>query len=320
MLTWNRAQGVFTMAWNFVMFGASPFCRGSLLGLIGVVDLALAISLTAGVAMQGQFLPGSYAACNGASDWNNGTDGRNFFVVANATDSFGIRGPASICHNMMENWVLAIVVMCVAYYILRKDRADLLTISIFYIISGIINTLLGFLDESGTIRPRHAFRQYGIDHFPWLIKPLRLFFKPVYTPFRFISGTLYISFRYVSKYLARNKDTNRPTSKKSHDGTPYEKPALEPQSLQLPLELVIMITKDLHWTDLASITRTSKYLRTVLFGTDNPAQVAKDLRQFACRNGGALISCAICSIQTCLVRLILSSARHALIPIRNSSY
>src|SRR5689334_22280660 len=124
MLTWSCAQGVFTIAWNFVMFGISPSCRGYLLGLIGVVDLVLAIILTAGVAMEGQFLPGSYAACDGASNWNNGTDGRNFFVVANATDSFDIYGPDSICQNMVENWVFAIVIMCVAYYLFWKDRAD----------------------------------------------------------------------------------------------------------------------------------------------------------------------------------------------------
>ncbi|KAK4040818.1 hypothetical protein C8A01DRAFT_15382 [Parachaetomium inaequale] len=275
--------GVFTLAWNFVMFGASPFCRGSLLGLIGVVDLVLTIILTAGVAMQGQFLPGSYEACNGASDWNNGTDGRNFFVVANATDSFGIYGPDSICHNMMENWVFAIVVI------------------MFYMISGIINISLGFLGEPGTIAEPYSFGQYDIDHFSWLFKPVRLLFKPVHMLYRFLRGSSYISFRYMSKYLARNKEANRPTAKQSQEGgNPYEKSASEPQSLRLPMELVIMITKDLHWTDLANLGRTSRYLRTLFFGADNPAQVARDLRHFACKDGGPLINCAVCSIQTCV--------------------
>lgn len=104
-------QGTATFAWNFFQFGASPFCRGNLLGLVGVVDLVLAALLIAGVAMAGMFLPDTYGPCNDASNWNNGTDGRNLFLIANATGNFGNDGPNGACQSVMLIWVMTIVVM-----------------------------------------------------------------------------------------------------------------------------------------------------------------------------------------------------------------
>jgi hypothetical protein len=85
-------------------------CRGARLGLVGVVDLNLAIILIPGIVMQGQFLPGTYGPCNGASNWNNAPDGRNFFVVANGTGNFGGDGPDSVCNVSVKMWIMAIVV------------------------------------------------------------------------------------------------------------------------------------------------------------------------------------------------------------------
>jgi hypothetical protein len=96
---------------------ASTFCRGILLGLIGLVDATLAGLLIVGVVWQARFLPGTYGACkDGAAQWSNGTDGRNFFVVASQADDFkyddsGRSSPDKLCHSMVENWVMAIVVM-----------------------------------------------------------------------------------------------------------------------------------------------------------------------------------------------------------------
>ena len=91
-------------------------CSGSWLVMFGVIDLILAAALGVGVVMQSQFLPHGYGPCSDASNWNNGTDGRNFFVAANATDWYGDKWPSSpgeICHSFVLNWILAIVVMCV---------------------------------------------------------------------------------------------------------------------------------------------------------------------------------------------------------------
>src|SRR5690348_10046192 len=97
------------------MFIASPSCRGYLLDLTGMIDLALAIILISGGVMTGQFLPHAYGPCNGASNWNNGTDGSNFFIIANVTGDFETDGPQSVCHIIVQNWILAIVVMCVLF-------------------------------------------------------------------------------------------------------------------------------------------------------------------------------------------------------------
>lgn len=146
--------------------------------------------------------------------------------------------------------------------------------------------------------------QYDLDVFTWLSTPARLLSKPCYLLYRCTRGSIHITVRYISKYLNRKKQINHP---KDNEGSMHDvKPALEPHSLRLPMELVIMITKDLHHADLTNITRSSKYLRTAFFGADNPAQVASDLRQFACAGGAApLASCPVCRIPTCSVRSIL---------------
>ena len=90
-----------------------------------MVYFALALILTVGTAMAGLFLPGTLSECNSASDWNNATDGRNFFVAANGTWHSGDSGtttPKSICKDTMTAWILAIVVMYVrAALFLLKD-------------------------------------------------------------------------------------------------------------------------------------------------------------------------------------------------------
>jgi hypothetical protein len=142
--------------------------------------------------------------------------------------------------------------------------------------------------------------QYDIDLFPWLFTPVRIVFRPFYLVYRFSRGSIHMAVRYMSKYLSRKKHINHPHK---YEGSTYDvKPALESHSLRLPMELVIMITKDLHHADLLNIARSSKYLRTAFFGADNPAQVARDLRQFACTGGAPLTICPVCSIQTCSVR------------------
>ena len=85
---------------------------------MGVLDMALAITLIAGVAMEAQFLPATYGPCEEAANWNNGTDGRNFFVVAGATERFEYKGDdaSGICRNLMANWATTIAVMCVAFF------------------------------------------------------------------------------------------------------------------------------------------------------------------------------------------------------------
>jgi hypothetical protein len=84
---------------------------------MGVLDLAISIVLAAGIAMEAQFLPATYGPCKGAENWNNGTDGRNFFLVANATGNFDFDGHNAahgICYTMMVNWAMTIAIMYVA--------------------------------------------------------------------------------------------------------------------------------------------------------------------------------------------------------------
>lgn len=178
--------------------------------------------------------------------------------------------------------------------------ANLSSSSIFYVICGFINLLLGCLAEPGSKTSFGSMPQYDIDLFTWLFTPVRILCRPLYLVYRFTRGSIHITVRYITKYINRKKHINhlQKYEGSTHDG----KPALERHSLRLPMELVIMITEDLHHADLINIAHSSKYLRTAFFGADNPARVARDLRQFACTGGAPLTNCPVCNIETCSVR------------------
>ncbi len=96
-----------------------------------MVDFSLALILTVGTALAGLFLPGALSDCNDASNWNNATDGRNFFVAANATGHFGdpeTTTPTSICKSLTTSWIMAIVVMHVMIPPLIHGGGGLLTV------------------------------------------------------------------------------------------------------------------------------------------------------------------------------------------------
>lgn len=93
------------------MFLGSLACSGIGIALVGLIDFALVIALIAGVVYQRTYLPGTYGACNDAVDWRNGTDGLNFFVTANQSGVYDGISPHDICYTMVQNTVVAIVVM-----------------------------------------------------------------------------------------------------------------------------------------------------------------------------------------------------------------
>ncbi|KAL2130158.1 hypothetical protein VTI74DRAFT_6813 [Chaetomium olivicolor] len=281
--------GLVTFIWNFIMFAASPFCGGPLLGLIGMVDLVLAVLLIVGVAMQSRFLPGTYGPCNMAADWKNSTDGRNFFVVAHGTEGFSGTGPGDICHNLVMSWIVAIVVI------------------VFYLICAIANILIG-LDGAtsggpGTRRSFGHLTEYDISWCPRLFRPLLLALMrgPVFHAYRYLHGSATISHRYISKYWKRNRDRTRfkttQFKRGGAGGSASEKAVPTPP--RLPMELVKKIAKDLHYADLINISRSSKYMRLVFFADRKPQQVAEELRPFVCWGKFSRINCTICRIQTC---------------------
>lgn len=85
-------------------------CSGIVLVLVGVIDLALAIALIFGVVHQVSFMPTSYGGCRNASDWRNGTDGRNYFIVANMVDDEGSSAKKK-CDEYVRSYIFTIAVM-----------------------------------------------------------------------------------------------------------------------------------------------------------------------------------------------------------------
>jgi hypothetical protein len=66
------------------------------------------ISLLVSAVKQAQFLPRAYSSCEYATDWRNGTDGRNFFLTANETTFSSYGGPGDLCHSMVLSWVCTV--------------------------------------------------------------------------------------------------------------------------------------------------------------------------------------------------------------------
>ncbi|KAK3900570.1 hypothetical protein C8A05DRAFT_17130 [Staphylotrichum tortipilum] len=279
--------GTFTFAWNFLQFGGAPFCRGYLLTFVGVVDFALAVILTVGTAMAGMFLPGTLSGCNTASNWNNATDGRNFFVAANATGHFGDpmeTTPTSICRSMMTAWIMTIVVIT------------------FYYICGIVTVKRALQSDFGTYKSFGDPPQYDIDSLPWLFAPVRVAVKLSVFVCRIVYASFYLPFRFISKYLARDRNPSLPKAPGKWKGAPQaglaDKPSLPPSSTRLPMELVLMITSDLHCVDLFNLTRSSRHLQSIFFSEQNPAkETIKDLT--ICNSSNSTRHCKVCNIPIC---------------------
>ncbi|KAL2193296.1 hypothetical protein P885DRAFT_45659 [Corynascus similis CBS 632.67] len=67
----------------------------------------------------------------------------------------------------------------------------------------------------------------------------------------------------------------------------------------LPYELLLKISADLHFIDLINASRSSKRLRTTLFGVGGPGpSQLEDLQRFTCQ-GNTKRSCDLCGIQIC---------------------
>lgn len=134
--------------------------------------------------------------------------------------------------------------------------------------------------------------------------------RPFFQVINHLQGPTRLTFRFLSKYFARNRGANttaahtKEPNKKRRDGTQptNEKEAAStstPRGIRLPLELVMLITRDLHFSDLVNLHRSSKSLRKTFFGDFDTPAVLRSLRQFACSSYPARFSCAICSMQTC---------------------
>jgi hypothetical protein len=94
------------------MFLGCWACYSSyLVVLLGLVDSMIAASLFVSAVKQAQFMPRTYGACDGATNWRNGTDGRNYFVTANSTTFETYGGPASLCHTMVQIWAYTVSVV-----------------------------------------------------------------------------------------------------------------------------------------------------------------------------------------------------------------
>lgn len=128
------------------------------------------------------------------------------------------------------------------------------------------------------------------------------FYVPSNMVFQIVRATLWISIRYIFKIWDHCKEGPHHKIKQlCKDAPNKESSNVENNDLRLPMELVLMIIQYLHHTDLVNLGLSSKYLRTSFFGSDEPAQVAKDLRRFACKDEGPIRYCAVCNIPTCQV-------------------
>ncbi len=78
-------------------------CYSYLCLLLGLVDAMIAASLAVSVVKQAQFIPATYGDCDGATDWRNGTDGRNFFLTANSTAFTDYGEPSALCSSIVKS-------------------------------------------------------------------------------------------------------------------------------------------------------------------------------------------------------------------------
>ncbi|VUC21292.1 unnamed protein product [Clonostachys rosea] len=103
-------SGLATFIWNFILFVPSVLCSETQLGLIGVVDLLLALVLIIGISKESTYLPRSYGQCSNIEQWKLGEDGRNYFIELTTLDKYASSKPSDLCHQLVENWAMGIAV------------------------------------------------------------------------------------------------------------------------------------------------------------------------------------------------------------------
>ncbi|CAG9986659.1 unnamed protein product [Clonostachys byssicola] len=102
--------GLATFIWNFILFVPSVLCSETQLGLIGMVDLLLALVLIIGISKESMYLPRSYAQCANIEHWKLGEDGRNYFIELTTLDEYANAKPSDLCHELVQNWAIGIAV------------------------------------------------------------------------------------------------------------------------------------------------------------------------------------------------------------------
>lgn len=174
--------------------------------------------------------------------------------------------------------------------------------SVFYIICGVLNVRLGCIGDKGTVTPFDSLPEYDLDGFPLFWMWVRVRFRFLYLVFQLFPGTYVFLARYTAKYKGRQRRVNKAVADPRVYESPQDldgRPARRFPSLRLPMELTILITKSLHYTDLVNLRQTSYHFRAVFFGDNDPIQTSRDLQKFACTDGGTSINCEICKVQTC---------------------
>jgi hypothetical protein len=78
------------------------------------IDLSIIGCLVTSVVLESSYLPSSYRGCGQADTWQLAGNATNLFsLVQNVTtyeDDDGC-SPGTACHDLMDTWVLSIVVM-----------------------------------------------------------------------------------------------------------------------------------------------------------------------------------------------------------------
>ncbi|KAM5386866.1 hypothetical protein ACJZ2D_000159 [Fusarium nematophilum] len=265
--------GCATFAWNFVMFAASGPADGVALFLIGVVDLVLTVLLLFGAVQQVRFMPRSYGGCDGAIDWKNGTDGRNYFLVVNESTT-GYSSPERVCNAYVHNW--AVTVACIVLYCLCTMSTLLV---------GGLESCLSTRNTCGSFKGLWSFLIFPITY-----------------PVGLVSPSIRFALRYTLKFLARGRSprphrSRRPIyTKMPRVGSEKSEILQEPKVLPAPV--VDMITQRLHFADLVSLSQSSRQLRTAFFGHGDVAKELERLRQYCCE-GNKKSQCKICDRQVC---------------------
>ncbi|KFA55706.1 hypothetical protein S40293_10921 [Stachybotrys chartarum IBT 40293] len=259
-LSMYSTWGVFGFVWNFIMFIGCIACDSYLCVLLGLVDTMIAVSLAVSAAMQAQFMPTTYSACGGATDWRNGTDGRNFFLTANSTTFTGYGGPSALCFTIVENWAITVAIT----------------------------------------RSRPGQRRPGVmGYMSWLFL-WALFILAQLLPvsrfcFRYTCKVLQRA-RNQKHGKGNQRKEKPPPPKRCAEERGSDANELPGKPFEPPDAML----KQLHFVELVDTSQSSKALRMRVFGQEDVpgSEQLDDLRQVTCHNKDKS-SCEMCGIQIC---------------------
>ncbi|OCL05466.1 hypothetical protein AOQ84DRAFT_355945 [Glonium stellatum] len=286
--------------WNFALWIPNCMFPNALVFMVGLVDSVFTVMMAIAAHLQTGYSPHSYSDCRHgtAETWQVPQGTPSFFHVAgqlNATKA----SAEKMCLDYVEEWKYGIA-MVVLYSFIAGCNIILsaaLMASAFY---------------DGSYRQHRTVRQWCIDTATGTLKIITTIFccfalLPVCL-FNCLPMCIKSRARFIARCVAKTSrrmpspreiklQRMRPKNPKPHYEGRYEGKGTAFTDF-LCYDVLVLISRDLHYVDLVNLSLASKSVREVVFPRADFATRSEHFKMYSC-DELTKTQCWVCTVQVC---------------------